>query len=274
MDSLLSCASLAGLAFACEYVDSTLGMGYGTALTPLLLLMGWSPLAVVPAILLSELFTGTFAAVMHHRAGNVFFDFSHDSEHWIAKKMGRLGYVPKSRDSRIAMVLGACSLVGAVGAVLLAINISGLALRLFIGGVVLSMGVLILLRHRKGLRFSWGRIVGLGVLAAFNKGLSGGGYGPLVTSGQILSGVESRSSVAITSLAEGFTCLVGVLTYLALRTQADWSLAPCLVVGAMLSVPFSAWTVKRISLGRLTLFVGIATTLLGILTLLKALKAI
>ena len=27
-------------AFLCEYVDSTLGMGYGTTLTPLLLILG------------------------------------------------------------------------------------------------------------------------------------------------------------------------------------------------------------------------------------------
>ena len=38
------------LAFVCEFVDSTLGMGYGTSLTPILLLMGFEPLQVVPAV--------------------------------------------------------------------------------------------------------------------------------------------------------------------------------------------------------------------------------
>ncbi len=42
-------------AFICEYVDSSLGMGYGTTLTPLLLIMGYNPLQIVPAVLLSEL---------------------------------------------------------------------------------------------------------------------------------------------------------------------------------------------------------------------------
>jgi len=41
-------------AFICEYVDSTLGMGYGTTLTPVLLLVGFAPMQIVPAILLSE----------------------------------------------------------------------------------------------------------------------------------------------------------------------------------------------------------------------------
>ena len=39
------------LAFVCEFIDSTLGMGYGTSLTPILLLMGLEPLQVVPAVL-------------------------------------------------------------------------------------------------------------------------------------------------------------------------------------------------------------------------------
>jgi hypothetical protein len=53
------------LAFVCEYVDSSLGMGYGTTLTPLLVMLG------LPAILLSELATGITAGSFHHGFGNV-----------------------------------------------------------------------------------------------------------------------------------------------------------------------------------------------------------
>ena len=267
----LTGVAISALAFVCEYMDSTLGMGYGTTLTPLLLLMGFRPLSVVPAILLSELLTGGFAGLVHQFAGNVSFDFRPDRSHRIAKKLGKLGYIPRSRDSRIAVILGACSLVGTVGAVVLAISIPGLWLKLFIGTVVLGMGVLIVLRRNAPPRFSWRRIVGLGIVAAFNKGLSGGGYGPLVTSGQILSGVKTKSSVAITSLSESFTCLVGVVTYIALGAATDLRLAPWLIGGALVSVPFSALTVKRLSLTRLTLVVGLATMILGGVTLAKAL---
>ena len=52
---------LLSVAFACELIDSGLGMGYGTILTPTLLLMGFAPEIVVPAILFSELLSG-FAA--------------------------------------------------------------------------------------------------------------------------------------------------------------------------------------------------------------------
>ncbi len=261
-------AVLFGMAFFCELVDSTLGMGYGTTLTPVLLLMGYQPMQVVPAILLSELITGGFAAFAHHRAGNAFFDFRNDTDHKLVKKMGALGYLPKSNDSRIAYILGLCSLIGAVGAAIFAVNLKAY-LSPIIGFIVLAMGILILVRHRSPGGFSWKKVTGLGITAAFNKGLSGGGYGPLVTSGQILSGVNGKSAIAITSMAESFTCLVGVVTYLIIGTQVNWGIAPPLIAGAVVSVPLSAILVKRMNTAKFTLVVGIATTILGALTLYK-----
>ena len=51
------------MAFACEYVDSTLGMGYGTTLTPLLIMMGYNPFQIVPVVLISELLSGLLGRV-------------------------------------------------------------------------------------------------------------------------------------------------------------------------------------------------------------------
>jgi uncharacterized membrane protein YfcA len=172
-------------------------------------MMGFSPVQIVPVVLLSELATGALAALMHHRAGNALFDFRNSSGHRLVRKMGKLGYIPRSPDARISMVLGLCSLTGAVGAAFLAVSIPAFHLKLSIGVIVTLMGVVILLRRRGAPRFSWKRITALGVTAAFNKGLSGGGYRPLVTGGQILSGVAAKSAVAITSLAESFTCWWG-----------------------------------------------------------------
>jgi len=255
-----------------EYMDSTLGMGYGTTLTPLLLMMGFAPLSIVPAMLLSQLVAGAFAAFMHHRVGNVHFDFNNDPESEIVHRLGRLGYVPRSMHSKVALVLALCSLCGAVVAVLVAVRLPTHYLKLFIGIIVLSMGILILARRTHTSTFSWSRMLGLGVLAAFNKGLSGGGYGPLVTSGQILCGIKSKNSIAITALAESFTCLVGVLSYLVLGGESvGWSLAPFLVGGALLGVPLSAHTVKRMKTEHLTMLIGVLTAALGTLTLYKTL---
>jgi len=239
------------LAFICEYVDSSLGMGYGTTLTPLLLIMGYSPLQIVPSILLSELITGLSAAFFHHKFRNTNL------------KIG-------TTDFKIATVMAGCSIFGTLGAILIALNLPAFYVKLYIGLLVLSMGVLILITLKRQFKFSWRKITSLGLLAAFNKGISGGGYGPLVTSGQILSGVKSKNAIGITSLAEGLTCLVGVIAYIIFTDHTiEWSLAPSLISGAILSVPIAAYTVKKFKGGRLRLIVGIATLILGLVTLGK-----
>lgn len=269
MDPVTAIIVLFTIAFASEFVDSSLGMGYGTTLTPLLLIMGYNPLVVVPAILTSELITGGLAAFLHQREGNVQFDFRNDPNHRLVKKFRLLGYMPRSNASKIALVLALCSLIGAVTAVFVAVNIPRTYLKVFIGLMVLSMGILILLKRNSKPLFSWKKIVGLGVLAAFNKGLSGGGYGPLVTSGQILSGVDTKSSVAITSLAESFTCFVGVCTFLLIGTKFDWNITFPLLAGAVASVPLSTRVVKKMKVKRFTVIVGTATVILGLFTLYK-----
>ncbi len=74
----------------------------------------------------------------------------------------------------------------------------------------------------------------------------------------------------MTSLVESFTPLVGVVAYLGLGGGIDWKLAPVLVVGAVLSAPLAAWTVKRLRIDKFTTVVGAATAVLGVLTLYKA----
>jgi len=244
------CLVVIFLAFICELVDSTLGMGYGTALTPVLLIVGFGPLAIVPCILLSELITGITAGVVHHKVGNV--NFKRGSIHL-----------------KIALVLAACSVVGATLAVFIAISIPKLWLNTYIGLMVLVMGIIILLTLNKDFKFSWKKIIGLGSIAAFNKGMSGGGYGPVVTGGQILSGVKGNNAVGITSLAEGLTCIVGVIIFIVSPEIVDWSLAPSLMIGAMLSVPFSAFIVKKLPTKALKISIGILTLVLGIVTLVK-----
>lgn len=245
-------------------------MGYGTTLTPTLLMLGYDPLQIVPAVLVSELFTGFTSAGAHHIAGNVNLDFRNDENH-VKKRLGKLGYLPRSADAKVAGVLGLCSVVGTIAAVYIAINISKTLVKTYIGVLVLAMGLVILKNRGKVFTFTWGKIIGIGTLAAFNKGLSGGGYGPLVASGQVISGVKAKSAVGITSLSEALTCLVGVLAYLATGAVTDWNLAPSLVTGAMLSVPFATYTVKKLPEQRFTLLVGGATTFLGIYTLANVL---
>ena len=93
------------IAFVCEFIDSSLGMGYGTILSPLLIIMGFDPLVAVPAILLSQAFGGFTAAVFHHQFENASFS-------------------PRSRDFKIVFVISSFGLVATVAAALMALHIS------------------------------------------------------------------------------------------------------------------------------------------------------
>jgi uncharacterized membrane protein YfcA len=271
--------TIIAVAFLCEYMDSTLGMGYGTTLTPVLLLLGFNPMQVIPAILLSELITGLLAGFVHHREGNVNFrpettDFSK-----IVHQLKALGYVESFRRGiplhlRVALLLAICSIIGTVTAVFVVFNIPKLWLKLYIGCLVLSMGAVMVICLNKEFKFSWNKITSLGLIASFNKGMSGGGYGPVITGGQILSGIEGKNAVGITSLAEGLTCLVGVITYVLLSKRAiNWELAPIIIAGAVISVPFSAVSVKKMSSRNLRLAIAIITIVLGSLTIIKTLMS-
>jgi len=240
--------SLLPLAFVAELVDSSLGMGYGTSLAPILLLLGYSPAQVVPAVLISELLTGFWAAFWHERTRNI---------EW------------RGASLRVALLLGGLSIIGAIAAVFVASHVSQHTVRLYMAILVVVMGGLILLRRQR-VRFSWGALSTLGVVAAFNKAISGGGYGPLVTSGQIHCGIGPKRAVAITSLAEGFTCLAGFVIY-AIMGPVDLTLLGPLAVGAACSVPFAAGVVHRLPERRFTRLVGVAVLLLGVFSLWKVL---
>jgi len=265
------------LSFLAEYVDSTLGMGYGTSLTPLLVsipLFSFAPLRVVPAILLSELVTGIMAGIFHNAVGNVKFFGETMKFKPLTAAIEEKGFVKGLRHSiprelKMVILIASLSAVGAVAAALIAVNIPPFYLKLYIAVLVLGIGIYIIATLRKTFKFTWGKLMGLGLLASFNKGMSGGGYGPVVTGGQLLSGVDAKTSIAVTSVAEGITCLFGLITYMIASPQMDLSLAPYMLIGGLLSVPLSAISVKRMKTDRLRLIIGLAVILLGAYSMTK-----
>lgn len=244
--------SLILLCFTCELMDSSLGMGYGTTLTPLLLFAGYEPLDLVPTILFSEFLSGFSSSYFHHDSGNV--DFS-----------------KKSPDLRVAMLLALGSVVGVSIGVNLAIQVPTEVLKLIIGVIIFTAGIIIWIMINRSFVFRTWKMMLLAAIASFNKALSGGGYGPLLTSGQILSGIKGRSSVGITSFAEGFTCLIGVILFLGKGQRFSLELMVPVITGALLSVPFSAEFVKRFSEKGLKRTIAVLTTTLGALTIFKVL---
>ena len=259
--------AVAVIALLCEYMDASIGMGYGTTLSPILLIMGFLPLQVVPSVLLGQLVGGLAGGFAHYRLGNISLDFRRDEA--IKKRLRGLGYMPRSLDSKVIFILAICGIIGALVAVFFALNIPTLALNIYIGVMVLGIGIVILVRRNRGSNLSWKGLVGIGLISSFNKGASGGGYGPLVTGGQIISGRETRSSVGSTTVAEALVCIVAFSAYVVAMGDIYWTLAAATSIGSVVAAPFAAMTVKRANVRVLKLAIGIVTALLGALTLAK-----
>lgn len=239
---------LAVAAFACELIDSSLGMMYGTILAPVLIIIGFDPLLVVPSILISQAIGGLIAARFHHQLGNVYFS-------------------RRSVDSKAVFIIIVFGIVGVAAALSLALNIPSWAITTYIGVLVLVMGAIIL--SKREFSFSWKKLSVVGFISSFNKAMTGGGFGPVVTTGHIISGMDSKSAVSITTLAEAPICIAAFIGYLLFHTGFTWNLPIALIVGAGIAATLGPRITSRFHSPRLRTGIGILALVLGVWTLVK-----
>lgn len=247
---------ISGISFISMYLNNALGMGYGVTLIPILIFLGFDNIAIMPAVLIPQFLAEISAGISHQSAGNV--NLSKTSPHL-----------------KVAMVLAACGVLGAPLGAKLHLNLNQINPAyslLTIGGLIAMGGLIIFMTMGRRFGFSWRKIVGLGVLASLVKGYSGAGYGPIVTGGQVLIGVGGKAAIGVKSIAEGVVCLIGAMAYLVSGAVHDLSLAYPLVLGAICSVPFSAYTVRRLGTKKVTTLIAVIAVILGIALVIKALN--
>lgn len=226
---------IVALAFVFEVMDSAAGMGFGTALAPLLFVLGYDPLAVVPVLLVSEALTGVVAGVVHHEFRNVSFSLR-----------------PPSDATRLLVLLAGVGAVASIVSIILvyfALTLPASVIRIYVALLVVTLGVVGLARARVNapLEYRPSRLAGFAVLAGLNKGIGGGGYGPVVSLGQILSGVYEKSATAITSLAEGVVSMVGVVTFVVITAAGvpiNLTLLPSVYAGGFLAAILTPYVVR------------------------------
>jgi len=238
------------IAFVLEFFDASAGMGYGT-LTPILLLMGFDVLDVISAVILTSAVLSLFAGFLHHGFENI--DFL------------------KAKNIKVTLTLIGFGILAISLGALIAVNIPETFLKVYIAILVSAIGISILKKKKKKHKFSWKKLVAFGSIASFNKGISGGGYGPVLSGGQILSGVKSRQAVGITALSEGIVSTVGFFIFIFVTGHANlnWSLTISLLIGGFLSTPLAAYFVNRFHPKKLKYLIGITSIVLGIMILLK-----
>lgn len=96
------------------------------------------------------------------------------------------------------------------------------------------------------------------------------GFGPLVTSGQIISGRSGKKSIGATALAEVPICITAFLAYLFIKGISNWHVVIFLSIGAVSAAPVGAFATSKFkSEKRLKVILGVLTLILGIWTLTK-----
>lgn len=243
------------LGFVAEFLDAVFGFGYGTFLTPVLILLNLPVIEVVPAILFSSIGASIATAIAFQVHGNVNFSFSDDS--------------------KMVIALSISGMIGAVTAILLfytLVSITPILIQAYVGLTVLLLGILVIVEFK--IAFSWRKIVVLGGVAAINKGLTGGGYTPLVAGGQILSGREASQSIGCTTVSKAVVSITAVTLYILLgRLIFDVYFifyTIFLFGGAVIAAPLGSYFVKRTEGRQQSRIIGVATIFLGALTLIKA----
>ena len=115
------------LAFLFESMDSMAGMGFGTALSPLLFLFGYSPLQVVPTILISEAITGIIDTFFDHEFKNVQYSFH-----------------PLNDATKIALIMSFFGCIAIFTSIILgylAIKFPDFVIKMYVAILVIFMGV-------------------------------------------------------------------------------------------------------------------------------------
>jgi len=228
-----------------EFIDSFLGMMYGTVLSPLLIIMDYNAKDVVPSILISQAIGGFIASWRHHRFKNADFNSG-------------------TTDRRIAVTIIWFGVFACLIGVFLSISISPKVLNTYIGLLVAVIGVMILCG--RSLILTSGKIYLLGFVSAFNKALSGGGFGPLVAGGQLVFRDRSeKGAIGSTDFAEAPICLFSFFLWVFFKGLPPATLLLPLCLGSAIGGFFGPMCLSKIKsheklkklLGALVLIEGI-----------------
>lgn len=243
-------------------MDSAAGMGFGTCLAPLLFLLGYTPLQVVPAILISEAITGLINSFFNHEYKNVHFSFH-----------------PLNSTTRLTFIITLFGCIAIFASVFLsyyALKFPDVIIKTYVSILVLFMGVLGLIRlklNNINKKISNpNNLIFFAVLAGFNKGIGGGGYGPVVTMGQVFSGVYEKSATAIVSLAEALVSIIGILTFILISlagVEIDLVLLPSIFTGGFFAALLSPYLVRVLPNKIWKIILPIYALIIGIFSLVK-----
>lgn len=240
--------------FLAEIVAGSMGMGYGVICTTILLMLNVPPPVISASIHSAESFTSAAGSISHYKLGNV------------NKKLIKHLAIP----AIVGAVIGAFTLtyVGEAYAKMTKPVIA--AYTFYLGFRILqnafkkkkAPGVV----HKKKIN-----ITALGFVGGFIDSFGGGGWGPLVTGTFIKNGRTPRYVIGSSTIAKFILTVASAITFIFTVGIHHWNIVAGLLIGGIITAPFSAMLAAKLPIKKMFVAVGIVVIIMSLITLYKAL---
>lgn len=237
------------LGFFAEIVAGSMGMGYGVICTTVLLILNIPGPTISASIHSAESFTSAAGAISHYKYGNV------------NKKLVKLLSIPA--------VIGA--IVGAIALIQMGHH-SPKFIKPLLALYTMYLGIKILrnsIKHKAAQKKKV-NITGLALVGGFIDSFGGGGWGPLVTGTFIKNGRTPRYVIGSSSFAKFVLTLASAFTFVFAGGFSQWNIVAGLLIGGVITAPFSAMLTSRLPVKKMFVAVGIVVIICSLITITRA----
>jgi len=237
--------------FGAEVVAGSMGMGYGVICTSLLLILNVPPPVVSASIHSAESFTSAAGTISHWQLGNV--------------------------NKKLARALALPAIIGAVAGALALTYVGERYAKItkpFIAAYTIYLGIKILQNAFKKKLIKGQKkksnITVLGLIGGFIDSFGGGGWGPLVTGTFIKNGHTPRFVIGSSTFAKCILTVASAVTFIFTIGIHHWNVVAGLLIGGIVTAPFSAMLTAKLPTKKMFIAVGIVVIFCGLVTIYRA----
>ncbi|PIF45062.1 hypothetical protein CLU96_2062 [Chryseobacterium sp. 52] len=234
-----------------EIVAGSMGMGYGVICTTTLLFLNIPPHIVSASIHSAESFTTAAGSLSHIKLRNV--------SKSLVKKLA------------IPAVIGA--IIGALSLTYLGEYYAKIT-KTIIAFYTLYLGIQILSnafkdRQNRAMKRKT-NLTRLGVIGGFIDSFAGGGWGPLVTGTLIKNAFTPRFAVGSSTVAKFILTITAAVTFFFTLGIQHWNIILGLLIGGIITAPFSAMLTAKLPVKKMFIFIGILVIVMSSITIYKS----
>ena len=236
--------------FTAEIVAGSMGMGYGVICTTILLILNVPPPVISASIHSAESFTSAAGSISHWQLGN------------INKKLAKSLAIP----AIIGAIIGAL-LLSYVGERYAKIT------KPFIAVYTMYLGIRILQNAFKKREVNEKKkatkITALALIGGFIDSFGGGGWGPLVTGTFIKNGHTPRYVIGSSTFAKCILTVASAITFIFTIGIHHWNIVAGLLIGGIITAPFSAMLTAKLPTKKMFVAVGIVVIFCSLITIYR-----